>query len=818
MCKIPLSDNYLLMKNYNEADIEAILKENSELHKKIEQLELYNTDLYHFIIGDKEKRIKELFKYAPIGVATVKIGDKIISANPFFCDMLGYSEEELKQLSVKDITVAEDYFSEREIIDRIHSNNNHSTQIEKRYYTKQGEIVWCNLIFILFSDDENNKYGLGFVENITEQKLKDEALKESEAKFESIFNGINDSVFMHNSTPVDFNYFIEVNQVACNRYGYSREEFLKLTPEDILYDKENNIQKVKDFVKKLDEHGKAQMEIMHVGKTGEVFPTEVNSNTFIYKNQKFILSVVRDISERVETEMKLNESKRQLSTLIDNLPGIAYRCQNDEYWTMDFISDATLAVTGYDANDILNNRKLSFNDIIIEEDRQHVKDIIEDTIYKHEKFNIKYRIETKSGEIKWMWEQGCAVYNEDSSISHIEGYITDITEAQNREKELIKAKEKAEESDRLKSTFLATMSHELRTPLNGIIGFSELLDKNTPPDQVEVYSNNILDCGKSLLSIIEDIFDLALLETETLNINTQSFKIFEIYLYNKTFIEDLLIKSGKSNDIELTYNPDEYIMDYFIESDKFKINQVLANLIKNAVKFTEKGNIELGFYSKDQKNITFYLKDTGIGIAPEHKDLIFDIFRQVDEGNEKSYGGTGIGLTISKMIAKALGGDLTLESEEGEGSTFYFTFPILHSKEIPVSNKKEIKEEENKLDLSHIKILIVEDEEINLFLLESILEEYNPQIIKAENGLEAVIKFHENQDLDIILMDIKMPMLDGFEATKKIRETNSSVPIIALTAYSYNEEIEKIKSCGFNSYIPKPYNKSELLSAIQELI
>lgn len=806
------------MTMYNETEIAAILKENIELKEKVEQLELYSTDLYHFVIGDKEKRIKELFKYAPIGVATVKIGGTLLSANPYFCDMLGYSEEELKQLMVKDITIDEDYIQESELISRLSGTASHSTRIEKRYYKKDGDIVWCNLIFILFEDDNNNKYGLGFIEDITEKKLKDKALKESEDKFKTIFNGINDSVFMHSLTIDGFNKFMEVNKVACQRYGYSRDEFLNLSPFNLAYEAEKNKERFLEYVRSIDINGKGQLESFHVSKSGEVFPVEINSSTFFFDKQKVIISVVRDISQRVETETKLKESKRQLSTLIDNLPGIAYRCQNDEFWTMDFISDAVGDITGHGVEDLLGNKRLSFNDIIIEEDRLYVKETIDEAIYKGEKFNIKYRILTKSGELKWMWEQGCAIYNNDGSISHIEGYITDITKEQEREIELIKAKEKAEESDKLKSKFLATMSHELRTPLNGILGFSELLDKNTPADQVETFSANIQDCGNSLLAIIEDIFDLALMETKTLNINKQNFKIFELYLYNKSFIEDLLIKSGKQDCIELRYNTDESIMDYFIESDRFKINQVLANLLKNAIKFTNEGYIELGFTRKERDSISFYVKDTGIGISKSSQEFIFDIFRQADENNTKSYGGTGIGLTISRMIADALNGSLTVESEPGKGSTFFFTFPLTYSKNIQMTENIEIQDNKNKMDLSGIKMLIVEDEEINLFLLESILEEYNPKIIKAENGLEAVIKYHENQDLDIILMDIKMPKMDGFQATAKIRETNTNIPIIALTAYSYNEEIERIKQTGFNTYIPKPYNKDELIEAIKELI
>ncbi len=675
------------METNKYPDIKDLIIENNILKERIKNLESFSTDIADIVLGEKEKRFKELFRMAPIGISTVRIEGNIINANPYFCNMLGYNEGELKNMTVKDISFEEDYKKEMDLINNISCLKSNSIKLEKRYITKNGKTAWANLVFIIFQGKDNNKYGLGFIENITEKKL---------------------------------------------------------------------------------------------------------------------------------IELNLNESKRQLSTLIGNLPGIAYSCQNDNLWTMDFISDAVYDITGYPVESLINNNVISYSDLIYPEDREKVKLLITSAINKKYKFDLKYRITTALGDTKWVLEQGCAIFNRDGSISHIEGYISDITDTIKREDELIKAKEKAEESDKLKSTFLATMSHELRTPLNGIIGFSELMDKTTPPEQVEVYSRNILDCGNSLLAIIEDIFDLALLETNTLTLNRQTFKIFEIYLLNKNFIEELLRKSGKENDIKLIFKPDNEIIDCFIESDKFKINQVLANLIKNAVKFTNKGTIEFGFYSKEDSILTFYIKDSGIGIPKESQEIIFEFFRQAEDLNTRSFGGTGIGLTISRMIANALDGSLTLESEQGKGSTFYFSFPFTYSSDILIKRKENKLQKTNTTDFSGIKILIVEDEEINLFLLESILDQYNPQIIKAENGLDAIVKYHEHPDIKLILMDIKMPIMDGISATSRIREFNKEIPIIALTAYNYEKEINNIKDSGFNTYISKPFNKEHLVNTIKE--
>lgn len=804
------------MKNINETEINKLTRENKRLKEEIIELKSQKTNLYDFILGEKGNNLRELLMFAPIGMAIAKILGNILHANSYFCKMLGYSKSELQSMTIKDISYEEDYKKEVELIKQLPQLDSNTIKIEKRYYDKNGDTVWANLVFILFEDANRELYGVGFIEDITEIKQKEKELIDTETKFKSIFNGINDSVFMHAFDQDKFLNFIEVNTVACKRYGYTREEFLSLSINDIINKPEKHIELSKNFRKQLKQIGKATYERFNITKSGEIFPVEVNARLFTFNNQEVILSVVRDISIRKETENKLKESKRQLTTLIDNLPGIAYRCKNDAFWTMEFISDALEDITGHSVESLINNKRLSYNELIYPDDRENVKNSIESAIVNKRPFDMEYRIYTTSGNIKWVKEQGCAIYNKDGSISHLEGYISDITEIKTRETELIEAKDKAEESDKLKSSFLATMSHELRTPLNGIIGFSELLNSNTPPGQVEVFSKNILDCGNNLLAIIEDIFDLALLETDTLTLNKQTFKIFELYLYNKDFLEDFLLKSGKKENINLVYKPDNSIIDCFIEGDRFKINQVLANLIKNAVKFTHKGFIEFGFYTNNNSTITFYIKDTGIGISKESQKIIFEFFRQAEDVNTRKYGGTGIGLTISRIIANAMDGSLTVESKQGYGSTFYFTIPFITSSEILIKRKKEIVKTKNNIDFSDIKILIVEDEEINLFLLESILEVYNPILIKAENGLEALIKYHENPDINIILMDIKMPIMDGIESTAKIRELNQDVPIVALTAYNYDEEVSRIKQSGFNDYISKPFNKDNLMSKIRE--
>jgi len=254
--------------------------------------------------------------------------------------------------------------------------------------------------------------------------------------------------------------------------------------------------------------------------------------------------------------------------------------------------------------------------------------------------------------------------------------FVDISDLRKTQLELIKAKDKAQESDRLKSAFLATVNHELRTPLNHILGFSELIRSGAEPEDVKSYADDILTSGKNLLSIIEDVFDLALAEEAKIKIRKQSFLLMNQFLENKSSFENILQLSGKEDQINLIFKPDNKSLSGYYTADKSKINQVLDQLFKNAIKFTDRGTIEVGLKIQNTNQLIYYIKDTGIGIPEEKLSVIFDFFRQGDDTLTRAYGGLGIGLALSLRITKLLNGSLTVESEPGIGSTFYFTVPI----------------------------------------------------------------------------------------------------------------------------------------------
>jgi CheY-like chemotaxis protein len=365
--------------------------------------------------------------------------------------------------------------------------------------------------------------------------------------------------------------------------------------------------------------------------------------------------------------------------------------------------------------------------------------------------------------------------------------------------EIIKSKKKIEQADKMKSTFLSNMSHEIRSPLNAIIGFSDLLDTNNKKEYISIIKQSSI----SLLKLIDDILDMSKIEVGQLSINKTIFNIKNSFneLYNTNYPllkNNVLLNIKKIND------------DIFINTDELRFKQILNNLINNSIKFTESGNIEVG-YNIIKKNIIFYVKDTGIGISNEDKDKIFNRFYR-----KTTKYGNGLGLCISKELSKLMNGDIWVESEINKGSTFYFKLPYNNEQ----NNIKKINI--NNINIPNLKnktILIVEDIQFNIKLLTSYLESTNVNIIIAETGNDALLKYNDNKNnIDLILMDIQIPDIEGTEITKIIRIFDNNIPIIAQTAYAIKEEIDNIMSYGFSDLIKKPIRKEELLNIITKYL
>lgn len=657
---------------------------------------------------------------------------------------------------------------------------------------------------------------------------------------------------------------------------------------------------------------------------------------------------------RRNTYKRLREKQRQLSSIIDNLPGFAYRCAYDEHWTMIYVSERCKTITGYEPADFINNKKISFGEIILPQFREDVNKTTDEAIRRKKSFIEEYMIRTAAGEEKWILERGAGVYGNNGELLFLEGYIEDISERKQREFEIIKseealresthtyselfngmdetvwvinlqgeiidinrsvteklgytleelkeigingldasltfeeikdlirtipsdrrqvfetlhkrkdgqtipveisssivtykgkkailgiarditirkemelaqkkheqeekelyfkllaAKEKAEESERLKMAFLANMSHEIRTPMNGIIGFMELLkEPNLEEQSRKEYINLVNISGQRLLSTINDIMEISKIESGELTIHSDIINLEELMRYYYNFFQP----ETESKSLELKLGFHLYGQESEILSDKPKIDSILTNLIKNAIKFTDKGCIEFGNYIDDE-DVVFYVRDTGKGIKDDMHHQIFERFVQADNHFSRSYEGSGLGLAIAKAYAEVLGGKIWVHSEPYKGSTFSFSIPYA----TPLYCDFEAKTPEMRLDNENKQktILIAEDDEISFRYLEKILKDDTFKLIHAKTGVEAVTLAREVKDISLILMDIKMPEMDGLEATRLIRSFDQDIMIIAQTAYALKDDEHKAIEAGCNAYISKPVKKELLMQLIKK--
>jgi signal transduction histidine kinase/CheY-like chemotaxis protein len=387
--------------------------------------------------------------------------------------------------------------------------------------------------------------------------------------------------------------------------------------------------------------------------------------------------------------------------------------------------------------------------------------------------------------------------------------------------DLTVSKEKAEESDRLKSAFLANMSHEIRTPMNGILGFSELLkEPGLSGDQQQEYIRIIEKSGARMLNIINNIVDISKIEAGLMKLNINKSNVNEQIEYIYTFFKPEVEAKG----IKLSYRNSLTANEAFIKTDREKLYAILTNLVKNAIKYSKEGEIEIGYdlvvetqcIASLQNNafLQFYVKDTGIGIPKNRQEAIFERFIQADIEDKMAYQGAGLGLTITKSYIEMLGGKIWVESEEGIGSAFYFTLPY-NTEPAKETIEQQPDSSDSNYDFRNLKILIAEDDEVSEMLIDFHIKMYGKEILKAGTGVEAVEICRNNPDIDLIMMDIRMPDLDGYEATKQIRQFNKDVVIIAQTAFGLLGDREKAIEAGCNDYISKPIKKSELLRLLQ---
>ncbi|MFH1121196.1 MAG: PAS domain S-box protein [Bacteroidota bacterium] len=550
-------------------------------------------------------------------------------------------------------------------------------------------------------------------------------------------------------------------------------------------------------------------------KNGQMVPVIFSSSTVKDKMGTVIgtVFIARDITERKKAELSLHESNEVYRNLIEKMPDGVYKTSHDG--RVIEVNPAMIKILGFDSKEELMGVNIAHELYFDPSDRERL------TIEGIDKELISYRLRKKDGSEVWVEDHGWYTYSDKGEIIFHEGIIRDVSERKHAEKELIISKEKAEESDRLKSAFLANMSHEIRTPMNGILGFADLL-KNpglTGEDQ-QNYIGIIEKSGERMLSIINDIIDISKIEAGLMKADIRESNINEqiIYIYN--FFKPEVEAKGMQIFYSNMLPADESI----IKTDPEKVFAILTNLVKNAIKYTNKGSIEFGYEIVETNHtlyMQFFVKDTGIGIPEEKQDVVFERFIQADITGQNAYQGAGLGLSITKAYVEMLGGKIWVLSgpdsfREGMGSTFYFTLPYIPAEEKKSGVIESASAEKPAGKIEKLKVLIAEDDETSKKLVSTFVKEFSSEILEARTGNEVIEMFRENPDVDLILMDIQMPDLSGYEATRRIRLMNKDVVIIAQTAYAQAGDREKSIAAGCNDYLSKPISKDKLMILIQK--
>ncbi|MDA3853473.1 MAG: PAS domain S-box protein [Bacteroidales bacterium] len=805
----------------------------------------HNVDVYH-----------SFFDFSSEAIIVHK-GGIVADINQTVTDMLGYTREELINKNIIDIIPLKKYVPL--VIEQVTNGNSAIYTIEGIH--KNGLIIPLELRGITIKGRDGLR--ITSARDISKQintedtlRIRNEELLQSkdvaiaqERKFETLFNISFNAYIMHQQGKIQ-----EVNDMFSELYGYSKEEAKDL---DIFASLFPNQQMTKEYQKQASKPKRTYFVGQQVRKDGSIFDAEIIANWEILNGKEVRLVTIKDISKLVESERSLKEKNQELMNrnrelelvsdeVVSSRNTFYQSIQNNQSniskqdlqkvtvygrWNYNFLEDyftwtnEVKAIIGYDA-DSTDSTIATFIKHVHPEDRDELEASFFEALKSRKLFKSEFRFNTNDGQEKYILAQGVAEYNEDKKIRTLIGTMIDITDRktiENRLKrqkdnylklneELIISRKKAEDSEKLKTSFFSNMSHVIRTPLNGILSFSSLLMEPELSDEERLeYSQVIVDSGKRLLHIVNDILDISKLQSDNFKIMKSESKINRLLdtLYS-LFSQEKKVQEG---DLKFTLHKPLDNDECIIYTDHNRLNQIITNLLSNAMKFTEKGHIDFGYRIAGDA-LNFYVEDSGIGVPEEMTEKIFEPFRQVEGHLVKEHGGTGLGLAISRKLTHLLGGEMTLESEEGKGSKFNFTLPYNRTKTKPIAVAPQISQKALRESIQDICLLIAEDDEINFLFYKSFLGN-RLTLLRAKNGKEAIDMVKNNPEIDAVLMDIKMPVMNGIEAIKIIKSFRPKLPIIAQTAYAMPEDKKMVIDAGGDDYISKPINRRHLLEKIK---
>ncbi len=782
-------------------------------------------------VRQKNEFIQTVLDNLPIGVSLNKINEGDATyMNKKFEEIYGWSKDDLSSIS----TFFEKVYPDKEYRDRlieqivadINSGNPERMKWSNIVVTqKDGKQRMVNAVNIPLTAQNTM---VSTVMDITEIKLAEEAAREGEELFRSMFY---DSFSVMLIIDPITRLLVDVNQSAERFYGWSKEEMLKMRIDEI---NTLSINKLELEINNVLNQRRAIFNFQHRINGGEKRDVEVVCSRITIKGKHLLHSIVYDITEQKRAEEQVVKLKKG----IEQSPAIVIIA--DIKGSIEYVNPKFVEVTGYSVDEVLgqNPRILKSGYHPDEVYKAMWNTLLAGNDWKGELLNKK-----KNGDLYWESTSISPIRDENGKIKYFIAVKEDITERkqiefelyerdlklkeQNEEyqaineeltesnerirainKELIFAREIAEENDRLKSAFLANMSHELRTPMNGIIGFAELLKRPQMTDEDRInYTKIIEQSGQRLLELINNLIDISKIEAGQVKaiINTVDVSTELNHLYSFFRLE------AENKGLCLILNGGKELPELSLATDKQKFISVITNLIKNAIKFTPKGTIDFGF-DIGQDDVEFWVSDTGMGIPKKFQNRIFERFVQGDTSLSRPYEGAGLGLAISKSYVELLGGKIYFESEEGLGTSFFFTLPLSKSRKYNKKGFNDTKEIE--ITNKNLTVLIAEDDKYSMAYLRSLMEPYVKKIYMAETGQKALDIARAKLNIDLILMDVRLPDINGLDVTRTIREFNPDIKIIAQSAFALPEDKLAAKKAGCNDYVVKPIIPGDLYQSI----
>lgn len=741
-----------------------------------------------------------LFENSPDAIIVQDEDGNILNVNQAACELQGIECDKLKGMNIRNLV------PENEVEELLERNkrwfNGELNYFEGVIYSETGMVVPVELHGRIVHFSEKPSLLL-ILRNITKRKEEEERIKLEKLYFENLFKAAPEAIVITDKK----SRIQRINDQFTKLFGYTPAEVIGKTVQSILIPPEKKPEYT-EFNKTITKKRGIIRETIRQRKDGsQVNVSIVGAPIFIEKDLIGVFKIYRNITEQKRTKEALVESEEKLRNIFENSPDPIAVCSLD-----GILIDSNRAAQELFDYPRKNSEDFSCFKVVCPKDQRRAQSFFRSVINKGFVKNKTFTLVKGDGTGFIAEVSATLLKNKDTEPINLIIIVNDITERLIYERKLEEAKEKAIESDKLKSAFLANMSHEIRTPMNAIIGFSKLLSaQQSSESENNEYIEIIKNTGNTLLNLIDDIIDFAKIEAGEVQVKHSACHVHKIMKELYAYFEKELVGNEKTS-IKLILNIPEPDKELVILTDQNRFRQIFSNLLSNAIKFTRRGKIEFG-YNIENSNIIFYVSDTGIGIAEDKHQIIFDRFRQVEFNYNKKFGGTGLGLAITKNLVKLLGGEIRVDSRKGKGSVFRFSLPltILESPRMEVSTTLP---EISDFDWKDKIILVVEDNELNSKLLQKMMEPTGAQIIFARDGKPAIEICRTNPNVNVVLMDIQMPEMDGYEATRTIKSIRPDMPVIAQTAYAMAEEKDRIIEAGCDDYLAKPIRQKDLFRVL----